>query len=171
MFLLALTALSVLALLPLVAGGLAAVRRARATGSQAAIRAADREGMPEHSHTNHPAHLREARVTSDASSPAASAAVSPAIAEGDDLETRNTIASMCVQTSTPGLPPSVSPASSRGPALGVSHDWAGQHFFPLGMRAHRPDRASCTASPRPRVKCGEADRRRVKRTTRPALLS
>ena len=74
MFLLALIAFCLLAL------GLSA--RSAATGSQAAIGAVDREGMPERAQTNHPAHLREARVTSDASSPAASTGSVPRYRRG-----------------------------------------------------------------------------------------
>ena len=166
MFLLALTAFLLSAL------GLAAF--AVATGNKAAIGAADREGMPEQSHTNHPAHLREARLANDASSPAARPAVCPA-SESDDLETDNTPAGARMSTTlnsadTHGLPTSASPHSMRGLALGVSHDWAGQLRTPCLGKAHGLDLASCTASPRPRIECGEADRRRVKRTTQLALL-
>ena len=170
MFLLALTALSVLALLPLVAGGLAVVRCAHATGSQAAVRAAAQAtwpdtGMPDSAQTNHPVSLREVRLANDASSPAASAAVSPDLAEGDDLETTNTPAdtSLCriahTRAATHGLPPSASPHSMRGLGLGVSHDRAGQSCLPRKRRAHGLDQASCTASPRPRLRAGDAERK------------
>ena len=112
MFLLALIALSVLVL------GLTA--RFAATGNKAAIRAAAEAnrpdtGMPAGSTNNHPVSLREARVTIDASSPSALAGVSPDLAEGDDLETRNhATADASVPTSTHGLPPSASPDLIRG---------------------------------------------------------
>ena len=157
MFLLALLALSVLALLP-------ALCAVTATGSKAATGAADREGMPEQSQTNHPAHLREARVTSDASSRPARSGTCPAT-EGDDLETTNTTAALGPKH---GFPPSASPGLTRGLALGVSYDWTGQRTLPVGKRAHGPDLSSCTASPRPRITCGDAERRRVRLTT-PAL--
>ena len=134
MFLLALIALSVLALLPALC--------VLATGSKAAVRAADREGMPERAQTNHPAHMREARPANDASSPSASAGVSPA-SESDDLETCNTSAD----------------ANARG-----------LHACPHGNRAHGPDLSFCTASPKPRIECGDADKRRATITTHPALL-
>ena len=156
MFLLAFIAICLLAL------GLAAF--AVATGSKAAVRAAAQvlrpdTGMPEQAQTNHPVSLREARLANDASSTAASAAVSPAIAESDDLETTNIIVSVSVLTNTHGLPPSASPHSMRGLALGVSHDRAEQPLPPRDSGAQGPDRASCAASPRPRVKRGEAGRR------------
>ena len=145
MFLLALTALSVLALLSLVAGAAVAVG-AVATGNKAAIRAAAQvlrpdAGMPEHSQTNHPVSPREARVTSDASSPPATAGVCPA-SESDDLETRNTSAA-------------------------TEH---GQLRLPRKEKAHGPDKASRTASPRPRIICGNAGRRRADASNYPALL-
>ena len=167
MFLLALTAFLLSAL------GLSA--RATATGSQAAIGAADREGMPERAQTNHPAHTREVRVTSDASSPAASAAVCPAIAEGDDLDHTNTPAdvSLCDTTHSDadmyGHSPSASPAPCRGLALGVGHDRAGQPLPPCESGAFGPDRASRTASPRPRIKPGDAATLGVRVITTPAL--
>ena len=158
MFLLALTAFLLLALGP--------ATFAAATGSKAAVRAADREGMPERAQTNHPAHTWEARVTSDASSPAARPAVSPDLAESDDLETRNHKNS----PSATGFSPSASPGLTRGLALGVSCNWAGQPLPLCESRSYGLDLSSCTASPRPRIMCGEADRRRVKRTTQLALL-
>ena len=177
MFLLALIALSVLALLPLVAGGLAVVRCARATGSKAAIRAAAQAnrpdtGMPDSAQTNHPVSLREVRLANDASSPSATAGVCPDLAESDDLETTNTPADapVCDTARTHSSPPSASPHSMRGLAPGVSHDWAGQPLPPRESGAHGLDQASCTASLRPRIKCGEADRRRAASTTTPALL-
>ena len=169
MFLLALTAFLLLALGP--------AAFAVATGNKAAIRAAAQAfgpdtGIPEQAQTNHPVSLREARVTSDASSPAALAAVSPAIAEGDDLEHINTTAdaALCNTTHTGarthGLPSSASPHLMRGLALGVSHDWAEQPrlLFPRDKRASGPGLSSCTASPRPRCctarcKPGDAGRR------------
>ena len=165
MFLLALIASLLLAF------GLTAY--AFATGSQAAIRAADREGMPERAQTNHPAHTREARVTSDASSRPARSGTCPA-SESDDLEIDNTIASMSVLTSTPGYPPSTSPDLIRDLALGVSHDWAGQPSLLRKRRAFGPDLSSCTASPRPRCctarcKPGEAARVGATCTSQPAL--
>ena len=182
MFLLALIALSVLALLSLVAGGLAVVRRACATGSQAAVRAAAQvlrpdTGMPEHAQTNHPVSLREARLANDASSPSATAGVCPA-SESDDLDHTTTPADASAGGTTgftptvaPShcLPPSASPASSRGLAPGVSHDWASQPLPPCESGAHGLDLSSCTASPRPRIKCGDAGRRRAISTTTPAL--
>ena len=155
MFLLALTAFLLSAL------GLAV--RFAATGSKAAIGAADREGMPAQSHTNHPAHTREARVTSDASSPSATAGVCPDLAEGDDLETCNTT------LPTHGLPSSASPAPSRGPGLGVSHDRAGQPLPLCEGRATGLDLSSCEASPRPRIKPGDAATLGVRVITTPAL--
>ena len=139
MFLLALIALSVLALLPAL--------RAIATGSKAAIRAAAQvlrpdTGMPESALTNHPVSLREARVTNDASSPSATAGVSPDLAEGDDLETRNTSAA-------------------------TEH---GQLRLPRKEKAHGPDKVSRTASPRLRIICGNAERRRADASNYPALL-
>ena len=182
MFLLALTALSVLALLPAL--------RASAFGSKAAVRAAAQvlrpdTGMPEQSYTNHPVSLREARVTSDASSPAACSAMCPAIAESDDLDTCNTPADARMSTTlnsadTHSLPPSAFPGlqravQQRGLALGVSPGRAGQPRLPLprDRRAHGPDLSSCTASPRPRCctarcKPGETGTRRVRPIT-PAL--
>ena len=157
MFLLALTAFLLLA------PGLSA--RAAATGNKAAIRAADREGMPERAHTNHPAHTREARVTSDASSPAASAAVSPAPFGTSKPETSNTTA----DAPTHVLLPSASPAPSRGLALGVSCDRAGQPLLRYMMQMFGLDLSSCTASPRPRITCGETGRRRAVATTTPAF--
>ena len=163
MFLLALIALSVLAL------GLAA--SASATGSQAAVRAAAEvakrpdTGMPESAQTNHPVSLREVRVTSDASSTAASAATCPA-SEGDDLDHTNTPADAPVYSS----PPSASPHLMRGLALGVSHDRAGQPLPLCEGRATGLDLSSCEASPRPRVKPGGAARVEATITTHPALL-
>ena len=161
MFLLALTAFLLSAL------GLFA--RAVATGSQAAIGAADREGMPEQSHTNHPAHIREVRLANDASSPSVSAGVCPA-SESDDLETSNTTAdaTVCNTTHTHSLPPSASPTPSRGLALEVSRDRAGQPLPSCESEASGLDLATRTASPRPRITCGDSERRRVRLTT-PAL--
>ena len=156
MFLLALIALSVLALLP-------ALCAEMATGSQAALRAADREGMPAKRHTNHPAHIREVRPANDASSPSASAGVSPDLAEGDDLETCNTT------LPTHGLPSSASPHLMRGLGLGVSHDRAGQPLPLCEGRATGPDLSSCTASPRPRIKPGDAATLGVRVITTPAF--
>ena len=175
MFLLALTALSVLALLSLAAGGLAVVRSARATGGQAAVRAAAQvlrpdTGMPDSAQTNHPVSLREARVTSDASSPSASAGVCPDLAESDDLETCNTSADAGVPASTHGSPPSASPQLTRGLALGVSYDWAGQLLPPRESGASGLDQVTRPASPKPRIECGDADKRRTTITTHPALL-
>ena len=165
MFLLALIAVSVLAL------GFSAF--AIATGSKAAIRAADREGMPAKRHTNHPAHVGETRLANDASSPSVSAGVSPA-SESDDLETSNTTAdaTVCNTTHTHSLPPSASPTPSRGLALEVSHDRTGQPCLtlPREKKAFGLDLSSRTASPRPRIKCGDAGRRRAtSTTTNPAL--
>ena len=174
MFLLALTASLLLA------SGLAV--RFVATGSKAAVRAAAQvlrpdTGMPEQAQTNHPVSLREARVTSDASSPSATAGVSPDLAESDDLETCNTPADASVRDTarTHSHPPSASPHVMRGLALGVSHDWAGQTcLLPTWDReASGPDLSFCTASPRPRCctarcKPGDAGRRRVGATTTPA---
>ena len=156
MFLLALLALSVLALLP--------AFRASAIRNKAAIRAADREGMPAQSQTNHPAHRREARLANDASSPAARPAVSPA-SESDDLETSNTTNLPAMKS----LPPSASPAPSLGLALGVSRDRAGQPLSPCESGAHGPDLLSCTASPRPRITCGDAARTGAASARQPAL--
>ena len=155
MFLLALTAFCLLAL------GLAV--RFAATGSKAAVRAADREGMPERAHTNHPAHIREARVTSDASSPSATAGVCPASFGTSKPEINNTA------LPTHGLSPSASPAPSRGLGLGVSHGWAGQPRLPRERRAHGLDLSSYTVSPRPRIEPGDAGRRRATNITTPAL--
>ena len=148
MFLLALIALSVLALLPALC--------APATGNKAAVRAADREGMPERAHTNHPAHRREARVTSDVSSPAASAAVSPDFAEGDDLETKTTTAAHAL---THTLLLTVSPALSRGLERGVAMDRPGQDFLLFGMKESALALPFYALRPRPRVKPGDAGRR------------
>ena len=167
MFLLAPIVLSVLALLPALC--------AAATGNKAAIRAAAEvakrpdTGMPESAQTNHPVPLREARVTSDASSPPASAGVCPA-SESDDLETPSTTADAPAYS----FHPSASPHSMRGLALGVGHDWAGRPRLPLpqSRRAYGPDQASCTASPRPRLKAGDAAGVEVGAacTTRTALI-
>ena len=174
MFLLALTASLLLA------SGLFA-RAVAAVGNKAAVRAAAQvlrpdTGMPEGSNTNHPVSLREARLANDASRPSATAGVCPA-SESDDLDHTNTPgdASLCSTThrdaDTPVFPPSASPAPSRGLALGVSHDWAGQPrlTLPRGKEASGSDLFSCTASPRPRVKRGDAERR-SRSTTTPALL-
>ena len=134
MFLLALIVLSVLALLPALC--------AAATGNKAAIRAAAEvakrpdTGMPAGPTNTHPVPLREARVTSDASSLPASAGVCPA-SEGDDLET-------CNHTNLPATAssnPSASPHSMRGLTRGVGHDWAGRRRLPLPRsgRAQGPD--------------------------------
>ena len=173
MFLLALIALSVLALLPLVAG-IVFADCAIATGSQAAIRAAAQvlrpdTGMPAGSKTNHPVSLREARLANDASSPSATAGVCPDLAESDDLETCNTTADAPVPTSTYGSPPSASPGlhravQQRGLALGVSHDRAGQPCLPRKRREFGLALSPCTASPRPRIKCGGAERTGVRLT-------
>ena len=166
MFLLALTAFLLLAL------GLSA--RAVATRNKAAVRAADREGMPERAQTNHPAHTWEARVTSDASSRPARSGTCPA-SEGDDLDHINTPAdaALCNTTHTGarthGLPSSASPAPSRGLALGVSRDMAGQLYPPRKGRAHGPDLSSRTASPRPRIKPGDVAELGARSTTTPAL--
>ena len=110
MFLLALTAFL------LSAFGLATCFAA--TGSQAAIRAADKAtwpdtGMPDSAQTNHPVSLREVRLANDASSPAALAAVSPDLAESDDLDHTNTT-NLPVMTSSK---PSASPHTMRGLGL------------------------------------------------------
>ena len=165
MFLLALTALSVLALLPL-AAGVTFAECAIATGSKAAIRAAAQvaerpdTGMPESVQTNHPVSLREVRLANDASSPSVSAGVCPDLAEGDDLETCNTTN----LPSATSLPPSASPHLMRGLALGVSRDRAGQPRLPRKTKAFGPDLSSRTASPRPRIKSGETGTRRVRLT-------
>ena len=172
MFLLALIALSVLALLPLVAG-VASADCATATGSKAAIRAAAEIakrpdiGMPESVQTNHPVSLREARLANDTSSPSALAGVCPVSFGISKPETSNTTAS---HVPTHRLPPSASPAPSLGLALGVSRDRAGQPLSPCESGAHGPDLPSCTAGPRPRVEPGEAERRRAVAITTPALL-
>ena len=195
-----LLALLLLALLPLVAGGLVAgvgvALCAAATGNKAAVRAAAEvakrpdTGMPAGPANTHPVPLREARLANDASSPPASAGVCPA-SESDDLDTRNPATN--TSTGTPagagvgkatgimpaispmhGLPPSASPAPSRGLALGVSHGWAGRPRLPLprSERAYGPDYASCTAGLRPRIKSGDADNKTgvACSTTPPALL-
>ena len=175
MFLLALTASLLLA------SGFSAA--SFATGNKAAIRAAAQvlrpdTGMPDSAQTNHPVSLREARLANDASSTAASAATCPA-SESDDLD-HTTIPADASAGGTTGftptvapahcLPPSASPASSRGLAPGASHDWASQPLPPRESGAHGPDQSSCTASPRPRIKCGDAAKLGAIRTTRPALL-
>ena len=172
MFLLALIAFCLLAL------GLAV--RFAATGNKAAIRAAAQvlrpdTGMPEQAQTNHPVSLREVRVTSDTSSPSALAGVCPAIAESDDLDHTNTPADVSLYDTThsdahrDSFPPSASPHSMRGLGLGVSHDWAEQPRLPRERRAHGLDLSSRTASPRPRIKSGDAGRRGAASTTTPAL--
>ena len=143
MFLLALTALLLLAL------GFSAY--VFATGNKAAMGAAAREGMPAKRHTNHPAHLREARLANDASNPPASAGVCPA-SESDDLDTRN----HTIAAHTDGFPASASPHLMQGLALGAGHGWADQPLLLRESRAHGPGLSSCTASPRPRIRCGEA---------------
>ena len=154
MFLLALTALSVLALLPALCAGMA-------TGSQAAIRAAAEvaerldTGMPAGSTNNHPVSLREVRLANDASSPSATAGVCPAPFGTSKPETSN------IALPTHGLLPSASPGLTRGLALGVSRDRAGQPRLPRKRKAFGPDLSSRTASPRPRIECGDADKRRT----------
>ena len=155
MFLLALNAFLLLA-----SGIVASVV---ATGDKAAVRAADREGMPAQSQTNHPAHKGEARVTSDASSRPARSGTCPA-AESDDLETCNTI------LPTHGLPSSATPDLIQGFGLGLAMDRAGQPRLPCKGEAFGPDLSSCTASPRPRITCGETGRRRAVYANTPALL-
>ena len=152
--------LALIAFLLLASGIVASVV---ATGDKAAVRAADREGMPAQSQTNHPAHTGEARVTSDASSRPARSGTCPA-AESDDLGTCNTI------LPTHGLPSSASPDLIRGLGLGLAMDRAGQLCLILTRKAHGPDLSSCTASPRPRLRAGEAAGVGVDCTKHTALL-